>query len=325
VAITSTFYDTSAGTPASLVDEVKWAAAHPAIGSSQYGVGGATDFKVTAHPTTPLTVNVAEGLAWGHGVVDESDSVIAVTCTAPAPGGTRWDMICVRRDWTPPVGGPTTVTKVEGGTSRLLPAGRENDPGTLDDQPVALVLWTYGSTQPTTIVDLRVWGGDGGLYAADDLVRAYMTRLGTVINIAGTIWQYTVDAEDAATWQRVGELDKISLYGTTNSLDSTPAAGQSGFLVQAGTAVGYSDNSGFGRVVFPRPFPNGLLTCLLINGDTSIDRSINRVITYGVAGLPWNTGRKDSVVFSLAYPNADGNYVAAANQLHRVNYIALGW
>jgi hypothetical protein len=234
-------------------------------------------------------------------------------------------MICVRRDWTPAVGGPTTVTKVEGGTSRLLPAGRENTPGTLDDQPLALVLWTHGSSQPTTIVDLRVWPGDGGLYALDDLARSYMNRLGTVINVAGTIWQYTVSTAGLAEWKRVSELEKISLYASNLSLDSTPGAGQAGFLVQAGTTAHWTDDAGFAGITFPRPFPNGLLTISLTNGDTSIDRAIGRPLTFGVAGTPWNTGRKDRVVYSVSYPNADGNYQSALSQLHRVNWIALGW
>jgi hypothetical protein len=325
VAITSTFYDTSAGTPASLVDEVKWAKSHPHIGSSIYGVADIPDFKVTAHPTTPMTVNVAAGAAWGHGVFDVSDAVVTVTCDPPG-SGTRWDLICLRRDWTPAVGGPTSVTSVEGGSTRTIPAARENVPGTLDDHPLALVEWTYGSTLPTTIVDLRVWGGDGGLFACDPLVLTFLTRMGTLVNVAGTNWQRIVGAGELAEWKRVSEVEKIQLFGTSNYIHGVTSPGQTGFMMQAGTVVNHTDGAGFARVTFPRPFPNGLLTIVFVNGDSSIDRAIDRVLTYAVAGVPWHNGLKTDVVYSVAFSNpVDGSYDPAVSQLHRINYIAIGW
>lgn len=328
MAITSVFYDTSAGTPSSLVDETKWAKAHPYIGSSSYGVAHIADFKVTAHPVTPLTVNVAPGWAWGRGVWDESDSVIPVTCTAPGVGASRWDLICIHRDWTGAVGGPTTVTKVEGGTSRTLPAARdifENTLGAADDQPLALVQWTYGSAQPTAIVDLRIWGGEGGLWAHDELVLVFLETVGSTVNINGTIWQKTIGMGELPSWVKTSEQDKISAFGFGGSLDGTPAAGQTGFLIQAGSAVSYTDAAGFASITFPRPFPNGLLTAIVINGDTSIDRYRTHALNYGIAGLPWDNGRKWGFVYSLAFANADGANQIAPNYLHRANWIALGW
>jgi hypothetical protein len=324
VTITSTFYDTSAGVPASLVTETDWALSHPQIGSS-YGVDGITDFKVTAHPSTPLTVNVAAGTAWGHGVLDVSDATVSVTCNAPAAGTSRYDLICIRRDWTPAVGGPTTITKVEGGSTKAIPAGREHDPGTLDDQPLALVLWTAGQTQPTQIVDLRCWQGDGGVLAVDALARDYLDRLGTKVNIGGVVWQYTIGSGDLAVWTKMTEVGSVELYGFGGALEYTPAAGQTAFKIQAGTAVNQTDGSGFARITFPRPFPNGLLTCVLTNGDSSIDRSISRVMSFAPAGLPHHPGRKAEVVYSVAYPDANGIYQRITNQLHRVDWVAIGW
>lgn len=200
MSILSTFYDTSAGTPASLVTEVKWAKAHPHIGASEYGVDGPGDFKVTAHPSTPYAVNVAAGKAWGHGVLDESGDVVTVVCDAPAAGVTRWDLITIRRDWTPLAGGPTSVTKVAGGTSKEIPAARENTPGTLDDQPLYLAKWVGGQTQPLELVDLRVWAGNGGMFARDDLVRTYLKRIGSRVKIAGMVWSYEILANDLVGW-----------------------------------------------------------------------------------------------------------------------------
>jgi hypothetical protein len=327
VTILSTFYDTSAGVPASLVTEVKWAKAHPHIGSSAYGVVGATDLKVTAHPTTPYTVNVAPGSAWGHGVFDESDQTVTVTCAVPDAGTTRWDLICVRRDWGPAAGGPTTITSVEGGTVKTIPAARNNTPGTLDDQPLQLVQWTAGQTQPTAMVDLRCWGGDGGLYAADDLARSYLTRLGTEVNIAGTVWAYTVGANDTPTWVKAGEVGKIGLFGYGSALDGNPGAGKENFLVQAGTIVSDTDNSGYARITFPKPFPNGLLSIVLTNGDSSVDRQYGHVLVMSVSGAPWNTGTRTDVVYSVFLEDSAGTHrlYAAANTRHRVDYIAIGW
>src|SRR4029453_2442286 len=324
VAITSTFYDTSAGVPASLVTETDWALAHPQIASS-YGVDDIPDFKVTAHPSTPLAVNVAEGTAWGHGVLDISDATETVVCSAPAAGTSRWDLICIRRDWTPSVGGPSIITKVEGGSSKAIPTDREHDPGTLDDQPLALVLWTAGQTQPTQIVDLRCWQGDGGVLAVDILARDYLDRVGTKVNIGGVVWQRTIGAGDLATWTKMAEVGSLELYGFGGSLDYTPSPGQTGFKFQAGTVINSTDASGFARITFPRPFPNGLLSCVFVNGDTTVDRSISRALTFGIAGSPWHVGHKSDVVYSVAYSNADGNNQIVANQLHRVTYMAVGW
>lgn len=193
MAITSAGYD---GT----VTEVQWASLIPSAGSSEYGVLGASDFNVTAHPTTAYAVNVSAGTAWGQGVLDVSDSVVTVQCDAPATGVVRWDLICARRDWRPLAGGPTTLTKVNGGTAADIPAGRNNTPGTLDDQPLFLVQWTGGQTQPTAFIDLRCWAGNGGLSARNDLVRKYLTRVGTRVEILGTHWQRRVDTNGAAEW-----------------------------------------------------------------------------------------------------------------------------
>lgn len=200
MSIQSTFYDTSPGVPATLVDEIKWANAHPAIGASEYGVEQPGDFALAAHPTTPFTVNLAPGKAWGRGVFDTSTEVESVTCTAPAAGTTRWDLIAFRRDWRPLTGGPSALVAVPGGTSKQLPAGRQNNPGTIDDQPLYLVEWKAGQTQPNTIADLRCWAGNGGMFAKDDLVRGYLARVGTEVTIGSTLWKYALGQNDMPGW-----------------------------------------------------------------------------------------------------------------------------
>lgn len=216
MAIQSTFYDTSPGVPASLVTEVKWAKAHPHVGSSEYGVDAPGDFQVTAHPSTPFTVNVSPGKAWGHGVLDESSAIVPVTCDTPAAGTTRWDLIVIRRDWTAAPGVPSAVTKVNGGTTKAIPAARNNTPGTLDDQPLFLVQWVAGQTQPNKIVDVRVWAGNGGMFAKDELVRSYLTRIGSSVKLNGETWSLDLLGNDLPGWVNEdgsGPWVKLTLKG----------------------------------------------------------------------------------------------------------------
>lgn len=200
MAIESTFYDTSAAVPASLVTEIKWADSHPHVGSSDYGVVGVGDFAVTTHPSTPYALNVAPGKAWGHGVFDESDATEVVTADPPA-GGTRWDLVALRRNWGPLAGGPTSLTVVQGGTIEEIPANRQNVPGTIDDQPLYLVQWTSGQSQPTALIDVRCWAGNGGMFARSKHVRSYLNRIGSSVQFSsGEHWTYEIGANDLTDW-----------------------------------------------------------------------------------------------------------------------------
>jgi hypothetical protein len=321
VAILSTFYDTSPTKPETLINEGKWSQAHPHIGSSEYGVDQAGDFDITAHPTTPFAVNVSIGQAWGHGIFDESTTVFTVPSTPPAAGTTRWDLVAIRRDWSPIAGGPSSIVAVEGGAVKAIPDARQNDPGTLDDQPLWLVQWTAGQTQPTAYVDLRVWAGNGGAYAKDALVRTYLNRVGTEININGEVWSYQPGANSVAAWVKVFEFGKIPLFGLGSSLaGGTPPAGTQ-FLFQAGTHKGKADVAGFDHIPLQRRFPNGLLTVLFSNGDTGIDRGVGSALSFGTAGgTVWGTGKADDIVYYCEKSNGSPYFGD-----HRVNFIAIGW
>ncbi len=200
MTIESTFYDTSPTVPASLVTEIKWSASHPHVGEADYGVVGAGDFEVTAHPSTPFTLNVAPGKAWGQGVFDHSDAIGNVTCSAPSSGTSRWDLIALRRNWGPLAGGPTTLVPVEGGAVEEIPADRENDPGTLDDQPLYLVKWTAGQTQPTALIDLRCWAANGGVIAKSIHALSYLERIGSKVQIGNTLWTHELVGNGDGDW-----------------------------------------------------------------------------------------------------------------------------
>ncbi|MFJ3957692.1 hypothetical protein [Arthrobacter sp. NPDC090010] len=190
MAIVSAGYD---GT----VDEVQWAALAPRVGRGRYGVVGANDWKVSPHPSTAQAVNVASGVGWGWGVLDDSDAIQTVQCD-PITSGTRWDMICTHRDWTPP-NGATLARKITGSSAKQLPP-RDSTPGVSDDQPLALVQWTAGQTQPTAIVDLRTWAGPGGVIAKDQLVLGFLGDLGTCVRVADVEWVYGLGANDVPVW-----------------------------------------------------------------------------------------------------------------------------
>jgi len=196
VTFISNGYDTTVDKP---YGEAVWADAHPSIGSARYGVRSPLDWKVTAVAGQDRTVSINAGRGFGHGVTDktvENDTLQLATITS----GSRWDLIVARRDWTP-TAGVTKFEKIAGGTTAAIPGGRLVGPGNIDDQPLALVQVTAGQTQPTAIIDLRTWSGDGGgLIAADDLVRSFMNSVGTRLVINGTSWVRRVGANDTPEW-----------------------------------------------------------------------------------------------------------------------------
>jgi len=192
MAFTSIGYD---GT----VNERQWAELVPNVGSSIYGVKGAGDLKVSAVPGQPLMVSVAAGTGWGHGVMDTEVANTTITCDAIS-SGIRWDLIAVRRNWQPLAGGPTSVVKVTGTADQVIPDSRKAEPGVEDDQPLALVQWTAGQTQPTNVIDLRCWAGIGGVIAKDTLALTYLAQLGASVKIGVTEWNYTLGANDMPAW-----------------------------------------------------------------------------------------------------------------------------
>jgi hypothetical protein len=211
VAFTSNGYDTTATNPYS---EGAWADAFPVIGQAKYAVRSPLDWKVTAVSGQDRTVSIAAGRGLGHGVTDKTvanDTIQLDTIES----GSRWDMIACRRDWTP-TAGESAFVKVNGGATATIPGGRQATPGNIDDQPLALVQVTAGQTQPTAIIDLRTWAGDGGgLVAKHDLVRSFLNTAGTRININGIDWIRRVGANDTNEWVQASRVVNGSLNAQT--------------------------------------------------------------------------------------------------------------
>lgn len=195
VTFTSSGYDT---TPGNGLDEVKWSRMLPRVGASTYGVRGTGDWKVTGVAGSPFTVAIAPGTGWGHGVLDET-TVQETLTVASVTSGTRWDFIACRRDWKPTGGGPSAFTAITN-SGMQIPASKKSAPGDEDDQPLALVQWTAGQTQPTQIIDLRCWGGNGGMVAKDQLALSYLGRPGAEVRIGPDVWTYNIDQNYVASW-----------------------------------------------------------------------------------------------------------------------------
>lgn len=206
MAIESTFYDTL---PGEGVKETTWAQSAQSRGAL-FGVVGANDFAISAHPSTPYTLNVTAGKAWGHGIWDEVTGTTAVTTTAPANNVTRWDVLVLRRDWQPTGGGPSSFRLVTGTATQGIPTTRENRPGIVADQPLWLVQWRGGQTQPQAMIDLRCWAGPGGIEIAHLLARTYLEYPGAAVKLGNTTHRFEKKANNVWGWG-TGDTDWTDL------------------------------------------------------------------------------------------------------------------
>lgn len=315
MAFTSTFYNGP-------VDEIAWSEGAPRIGSSEYGVVGVNDFRVTAVSGQDRTVSVAAGKAWGKGVHDTMTP--AETVQLPTVGaGSRWDLIAIRRVWST---NTTSIVRVGGSGTRGIPAGRQSGYGTTDDQPIALVRVQAGSTTIQEIIDLRCWAAGGGMYANDDLALSYLTTPGARVHINGVDWACTI-VSGSPVWMKAATVGSVALHGWTLGL-AGPLPPSAAFLMQSGSMVRTTDNSGYARFSWPRPFPNGLLSVVLTAGD---DWANGRIAFFNVAGRPdtfgsAGYGNQAEVVYVMQGSDASGNnWGKIPNKLHRVNFIAIGW
>lgn len=257
MAIASIGYDT---TTEKRVTEIDWAKALPRIGGSFYGVDGANDWKVSAVAGQDRTVSINVGSGWGHGVHDtlpaadgnftlQLDSILS---------GSRWDLVACRRAWQATGGGPTAFVKVGGSSTKEIPAGRINNPGVQDDQPLALVQVTAGSSQPTGLIDLRCWASNGGLLVADKLALDYLAFPGARAMLGEIEYRYLPDV--------LGDYEWRARYPS-----------QGGPVV---VPISNGADLGSAQVTFPIPFstpPSVTLTKAMTSGPLSSLRRLQPV------------------------------------------------
>lgn len=205
------------------IDEVAWANITPHLGAD-FGVMGAGDWRVTADPTGDRRVKIAPGVAFGRGVFDTLD--LETTFQFPAiASGSRWDVLYVRRSWSGG-GGTTTLHREAATTAGDIPGTRQDNPGVVVDQPLALVRLVAGQTVPAEIVDLRVWQANGGAVAVSDKVLQYLNAPGTEVRIGATVWTRVVSAAGVESWERTDAESRYPrLFTAADSSARSWAAG----------------------------------------------------------------------------------------------------
>lgn len=315
---------TSYGYGGYVASEASWSALAVSLGT-EYGVVDAGDWKVTAVPSSDRTISVAVGKGWGKGVYDVSSASVQKTLTTVS-AGFRWDLVVLRRD-TSGAGGSTSVVVIEGGATTAVAFGLrkafDTGDGTKDDQPLAVVRVDAGSTNITSIIDVRVWQANAGAVATSELVKSYLAKPGTQVLVGTDLWSRTINVAGTASWQRTALLSPVNMLAAGNGLTGSPPAGAS-FFMQGGTLVPTTDFAGYARITFPIPFPNGLLTFFLTNGDDAAGNAL----VFGASGSGVHGasafGSRQDLVYRLWGPS-NGESIVLANRAHRVNWAAWGW
>ena len=168
-----------------------WAKLAAMIGQ-RFSVGGPTDWQV-AQVTGTRQVSVAAGAGFATGI--RSSTAGATLLTVPQPTFGRWDLLVCRRNWNPNTAngetsasfvlipgattGTTSAAAVPTSAPTSYPAGYNDTPGTLVDQPLAWV-WTRNSDTTTAVFDLRTQP----LPALIGAIQAYARREGTPFAMA---------------------------------------------------------------------------------------------------------------------------------------------
>jgi hypothetical protein len=130
------------------VNAVQAATWTPALGVEEGVLDGMTAQVVVG---VDRTVRVAPGVAsaWGVRVASDASSDVQ---GAVVSSGSRWDTICVRREWGPRL---SSIVLVGGSAAKAVAAGVLATPGVSDDQPIWLVRFQAGLTAPQELFDLR--------------------------------------------------------------------------------------------------------------------------------------------------------------------------
>ncbi|MCJ1709221.1 phage tail protein [Microbacterium sp. VKM Ac-2923] len=186
------------------INEAEWSVLTTEAGGRRYGVLNAASWKVTAG-TADREVRIAPGSGFGLGIMDQSTAEASLSLPAPS-SGSRWWLIIVRRNWAE---NKSYFDCIQGPTEAASIPPRSNSFGVVDDQPIALARVQAGQSQVVEFRDLRVWGGDGGSFAVDELVLQYLTRVGTRIRVDSTMWECVLDRFSQPVWVRESGMAPI--------------------------------------------------------------------------------------------------------------------
>jgi hypothetical protein len=271
------------------VDEPEWSDLLSNAGGRQYGVSGAAAWKVTTGVGGDRQIQIAPGRGFGFGVHDRTTDVATLTLP-PSTSGTVWHLIAAHRDWA---ANESTFTSITGSATKQIPL-RDTTPGTVDDQPLALVPVVAGQSTivDANIIDLRVWGGDGGAFAKDELVLQFLNRLGTRVRIGNREWSRVIDSLGSPSWAVTGAETRhngnpgATLAGIEVPSGAMAVAGaqvKTGMLT-SGTTVAFG-NEYMPGIVFEQAFPNGILSVSVLPVFADIASPLAPPIAPGVDGV----------------------------------------
>lgn len=198
----------SRGYEGQIMPNVEWAEWQEAAGH-EYMASSFDGGRVTTVTSGTRTVRVNVGNIGGHGILDKITVAqdITITDALPGVGQSKWYLIAARRTWQTVQA--TTLVAITGTATQAIPT-RNTTPGTIDDQPLALVQITNGSTLPTAVVDLRPVSRQQGDYvivepAARDLVMSYMNKVGYRLTVDGVEWVRRTSG-GSLVWSRSGQV-----------------------------------------------------------------------------------------------------------------------
>lgn len=141
----------------------------------KYGVGSFLDLQVAVGGTGDRAVTVGPGSGYGSGVRTTFSTSTNLNA-ALVSSGTRWDTVVLHRDWSG-AGGTSSLRINQGGTTKQI-TQTDATPGTLDDQPLALIRSIAGSTIVQEVVDLRAFASKVHYVASSAAVPFMLPRVG---------------------------------------------------------------------------------------------------------------------------------------------------
>lgn len=220
MAITSYFYNGP-------VTGLQWGVAQPGVGD-RFWVEHDTAGKVSVLSGT--TIQFAVGRIGGGGIVDDITVAETFEIPTPASDGVRYWTAGALRTWQ--TTNATTLTAVEGTSTRFIAAGLDDDPGTIDFQPLALVRVEKSGATITASVsdDLRLVGTKGRFEGYSERALVVGLPRGTVVRIAGTDWLRKADG----SWEKIDRAVEIVTSGVYSSESPFNGVGLQTYLVRDG-------------------------------------------------------------------------------------------
>lgn len=232
------------------VNEAEWADLLAMAGGRQYGVADVGSWAATVG-AQDREVRLSPGRGFGYGVRDKTTTEKSLLLPA-SPAGSIYHLIHVHRDWQ---ANQSTFDAIAGTAVKQIPE-RAITPAEADDQPLWLARVDAGKSQVQELVDLRVWGGDGGSYARDELVLQYLNRVGTSVRFGNTLATRIINAESNPAWkwfdltEDTGWVDQARNGGWTwGECKARRIGGIVHFKFVANRAVSWSQNGGLATLL----------------------------------------------------------------------------